>query len=344
MVGVDISSTSVKLLELTQVGGRFRVDCYSVAPLFPDSFEQSDIKDVESVGEAIKLVVNRSGARTNHAAVAVPGSSVITKIIQVDSRLEEYDMEAQVDLEASRFVPYPMEEVSIDFEVISPNQNNPDKVDVLVAASRTEQVDSRVEALRLGGLTVDVVDVESYAMERAFPLITDQLPNEGKDKTIAIIDIGSIVTSITILHDLMTIYTHEEVFGGKQLTEAIQRRYGLTYEEAGLAKKQNALAEDYVPEVLDPFREALIPLIRRSLQFFFSASRFNEVDYIVLAGGGAYIPGLRELVKERLGTDCCIANPFSDMIISPKVDAASLSADAPSLMICCGLALRSFME
>lgn len=342
LLGVDISTTSIKLLELSQVGESYRVESYAVAPLFPNSQVEGDIKDIEEVSEAIKLVVARSGTSLRNAAVAVSSSSVITKVIEMDVNLSDYEMEAQVALEASRYIPYPMEEVSLDFEVLGLNEKNQERKDVLVAASRTENVDVRIDALKLGGINTKIVDVESYAMERACPLIAEQLPSHGEGKTIAIVDIGSIVTTINVLHNLSTIYSREEVFGGKQLTEAIQRRYGLTYEEAGLAKKQGALADDYVPEVLDPFREALIPLIRRSLQFFFSASRFNEVDHIVLAGGGAFIPGLSDLVKDRLGTDCSIANPFLNMSLSSKVDALVLSADAPSLMICCGLALRSF--
>lgn len=342
LIGLDISPTSVKLLELSKQGDKFHVECYGVAPLFPDAMVESDIKDVNAVGEAVKLVVSRSRTSCRNAILAVPGSSVITKVIQLDDNLDENEMEAYIHLEASRYIPYPMEEVSLDFQVQGPNAKKADKLDVFIAASRTENVNSRVEALKAGGLNTSVVDVETYAIERACQFITDKLPGGGQDKTIAIIDIGSVITSITVLHNLATIYTREEVFGGKQLTEAIQRRYGLTYEEAGLAKKQGALADDYVPEVLDPFREALIPLIRRSLQFFFSASNHNEVDHIVLAGGGAFIPGLTDLVTERLGTSCSIADPFVNMTVASRVDRASLAADAPALMVCCGLALRSF--
>ena len=229
------------------------------------------------------------------------------------------------------------------------NLCKPDAIAPILGAEQTEGYRNRAQfktdGSKLGYVAPssnNIVDVETYAIERACQFITHKLPDFGQDKTIAIIDIGSVITSITVLHNLSTIYTREEVFGGKQLTEAIQRRYGLTYEEAGLAKKQGALADDYVPEVLDPFREALIPLIRRSLQFFFSASNYNEVDHIVLAGGGAFIPGLTDLVTERLGTSCTIADPFIDMTISNRVNRASLAADAPALMVCCGLALRSF--
>ncbi|MBB72337.1 MAG: pilus assembly protein PilM [Legionellales bacterium] len=341
-VGIDISSTSVKLLELSQHGSSYRVEAYGVAALPQEAVVENDIKDIEAVGEAIKLVVGRSRTQCKFAATAVPSSSVITKIIQMDASLDDHDMETQVSLEAGRYIPYPLEEVSLDFEILGYNEKDESKVDVLIAASRSENVDVRIDAVAEGELTTKIIDVESYALERTFPLIADQLPNKGIDKTIAVVDIGSTMTTITILHNLKTIYSREEVFGGKQLTEAIQRRYGLTFEEAGIAKKEGGLADDYIPEVLDPFREALVPLIRRSLQFFFSASRFNSVDHIIWAGGGAMIPGLHDLIKERLEVESSVANPFADMTLANKVDAAQLSADAPSLMVCCGLALRSF--
>lgn len=344
LVGVDISTTSVKLLEFSKEGTNYRVESYAAAPLMPNNLAESDIKDIESVGTVIQWVVGRSRTTAKYAAVAVPGSSVITKVIQLDAILTEHEMEAQIALEAGRYIPYPLEEVRLDFEVLGPNEKNADKMNILLAASRTENVEARVNALRVGGLTTRVVDVEPYAMERACQLIAEQLPNGGREKTIVVVDIGAVVTGITVLHNLAVIYTREEVFGGKQLTETIQHRYGLTYEEAGLAKKQGALSDDYVPEVLEPFRESLIPLIQRSLQFFFSASRFGEVDQIVLAGGGALMPGLCELVKQRLGTDCIVANPFASMSVSSRVDVAELSADAPALMVCSGLAMRGFVS
>jgi len=147
---------------------------------------------------------------------------------------------------------------------------------------------------------------------------------------------------LSVLVDGLTVYTREQLFGGRQLTEEIQRRYGLSLDEAGLAKKQGGLPDDYGPEVLEPFKEAVIQQITRSLQFFFSSSQYNDVDHIILAGGVASMADLAELVQDKLGTPTTIANPFADMTVSSKVDTLLLSNDAPSLMIACGLALRSF--
>ena len=342
LVGLDISSTSVKLLELSQHGNGYRVEAFAAEPLAPNSVVEKNIADVEAVGEAIRRVAKRSGSRTKTAAVAVAGSSVITKVITMPASLSNEDMESQIELEADQYIPYSLEEVNMDFEILGPSDDNPDTVDVLLAASRSENVDSRVAAVELGGLAAKVVDIEAYTLENAFGLIAPQIPGGVEDKTIAIVDIGATMTTLSVLHDGKIIYTRDQVFGGKQLTEEIQRRYGLSYEEAGMAKRQGGLPDNYIPEVLDPFKDAMVQQVSRSLQFFFSSSQYNTVSHIVLAGGSASIPGADELIEERVGTSTSVANPFSNMSLASRVKAQALSNDAPALMIACGLALRSF--
>jgi len=342
LVGIDISSTACKLIELGRVGSRYRVESYAVEPLPQDAMADRDIRDPEVVGEALKRVIKRSGTSVKHAAVSVAGSSVITKVIQMDKDLSDEEMESQIEVEADQYIPYPLEEVALDFQVIGESEKVPDKVDVLLAASRSENVYSRVDALELAGLIAKVVDVEAYTIERAFRLLSNQLPDQGEGQIIAIADIGATNTSLSVLEDFNTIYTREQTFGGSQLTEEIQRRYGLSFEEAGMAKKQGGLPDDYEPEVLEPFKEAVIQQVSRSLQFFYGSSQYGEVDHIVLAGGCAVIDGLEEMIEERLGTTASTANPFADMSLSNRVNAQALSADAPSLVNCCGLALRSF--
>ena len=342
LLGLDISSTSVKLLELSRQGEGYRVEAYAAEPLPPNSVVEKNITDVEAVGEAVRRVVKRSGSRTKNAAVAVAGSSVITKIITMPATLTEEEIESQIELEADQYIPYSLEEVNLDFEVLGPSEDNPDTLDILLAASRSENVDSRVAAVELGGLTAKVVDIEAYTLENAFPLIASQIPGGTADKTIAIVDIGATMTTLSVLHDEKIIYTRDQVFGGKQLTEEIQRRYGLSYEEAGMAKRQGGLPDNYVPEVLDPFKDAMAQQVSRSLQFFFSSSHHNAVSHIVLAGGSASIPGVDELIEERIGTSTSIANPFTNMALASRIKAQALSNDAPALMITCGLALRSF--
>ena len=342
VLGLDISSTAIKLLELGQSGDRMRVESYAVEPLPANSVIEKNIADVEAVGDAIKRAVKRSASRTKLAAVAVAGSAVITKIIAMPASLTEDEMEQQIEMEADQYIPYPLEEVNLDFEVVGPSENDPERIDVLLAASRSENVDIRIAAIELAGLKAKIVDVEAYAMENAFSLLIPQLPEQGIDQTIAVIDIGATMTTLNVMHDRKTIYTREQVFGGKQLTEEIQRRYGLSYEEAGMAKRQGGLPDNYIPEVLEPFKDAMTQQVSRSLQFFYGSSQYNNVDHIVLAGGSAMIPGIDEMIANKLGVHTSVANPFTNMTLASRVKAQSLSNDAPALMIAAGLAMRSF--
>ncbi|XOZ33374.1 pilus assembly protein PilM [Halomonadaceae bacterium KBTZ08] len=342
MLGVDISSSSVKLLELSKQGDRYRVESYAVEPLPPNSVVEKSINDVEAVGDVVRKVVQRARTNLKSAAVAVSGSAVITKTIQMPAGLNDFEMEDEIANEADQYIPYPLDEVAIDFEVQGPSEVNPDQVDVLLAACRKENVDVREEALQIGGLSTRVVDVEAYALERAFSMLEPQLERDAEEQVVALVDIGATMMTLSVLVDGETIYTREQLFGGKQLTEEIQRRYGLSQEEAGLAKKQGGLPDDYESEVLEPFKEAVVQQVARALQFFFGSSQYNTVDYVLLAGGTASIAGLPEQVEDKTGTATLVANPFADMAVGSKVNVSGLSNDAPSLMIACGLAMRSF--
>ncbi|WP_049631802.1 pilus assembly protein PilM [Cellvibrio sp. pealriver] len=341
VIGLDISSTSVKLLELNRVGDRYRVESYTVKALPPNAVVEKNIADPVAVAEVIRSMVKQSKTKLKHAAVAVAGSAVITKMIDMPMDLNDDAMESQIAAEADQYIPFPLEEVALDFEIQGVSPRNPDQVEVLLAACRRENVEVRQQVLADSDLIAEKVDIEAYCMERAFELIAEQLEDQ-EGQVVAIIDIGATMTTLSVLVDGKTVYTREQLFGGRQLTEEIQRRYGLSREEAGLAKKQGGLPDDYEMEVLAPFKDAVVQQVTRSLQFFFSASQYNDVDYIILAGGVASLEGLVGLIEEKLGTQTVVANPFARMSVSSRVNAVSLANDAPALMIVTGLAMRSF--
>lgn len=342
LLGIDISSTSVKLIELSRSGGRYKVEAYAVEPLPPNAIVEKNIAELEVVGQVIARVVTKARTSVKHAAVAVAGSAVITKIIEMEAGLSEEELENQIKIEADQYIPYPLEEVAIDFEVQGVTARSADRVNVLLAACRKENVEVREAALALAGLSAKVVEIEAYSLERAYGLLAEQLGSGEEDLTVAIVDVGATMMTLSVLHNGQTIYTREQLFGGKQLTDEIQRRYGLSTEEAGLAKKQGGLPDDYETEVLNPFKEAVVQQVSRSLQFFFAAGQYSDVDYILLAGGTASIVGLDQLVQQKIGTSTLVANPFANMTLSNKVNAGALASDAPSLMMACGLAMRSF--
>jgi type IV pilus assembly protein PilM len=342
VLGLDISTAAVKLLELSKLGTRYRVESYAVAPLPQEAFVDKNIANIDIIAEAVRVAVKQSGTKLRQACVAVSGSAVMSKIIAIPTSLAEDEIEDQVMDEASQYVPYALDEVNLDFEVQRVNEANPQMLDVLLVASRKENVNDRVEALTKAGIKTKIVDVEAFAIENAFTLLTDQLEGSTEGKTYAVADVGATMATLSIVHDGHTVYTREQGFGGKQLTEEIQRRYGFSYEEAGLAKKRGGLPESYNVDVLEPFKKALVQQISRSMQFFISSSANRTVDGIILAGGCAGIPGIENLVEQTLGINTYIANPFISMALSNKVKPQNLSADAPALMLACGLALRSF--
>ncbi len=342
MLGIDISSTSVKLLELSRSGGRYRVESYAVEPLPPNSVMEKNITDAQLVGEAIARAVKKSGTRTRLGACAVAGSAVITKVISMPANLSEEELEGQIQIEADQYIPYALDEISLDFSILGPSPNDPGRIDVLLAASRSDNVDVRVAALEVAGIEAKIVDVEAFALENAVALLAAQGGPVGEAHVLAIMDVGATASTLSVLEDSKIIYTREQLFGGRQLTDEIQRRYGLSYEEAGLAKRQGGLPDNYEPEVLRPFMESMAQEVNRALQFFYSSSQVGTVDHVVLAGGCASISGIDVLVQSKVDTPTTIANPFANMTAAPRVRAEALGNDAPALMIACGLALRSF--
>jgi type IV pilus assembly protein PilM len=341
LLGLDISSKAVKLLEISQKGKRYKVESFAVEPMPANAVVERTIRDVQAVADTIKRAVKRSGTRAKAAAVAVAGSAVITKVVTVPAGLTDDELGSQIELEADQSIPFPLEEVNLDYLVLGPSEKNPQMVDVLLTASRSENVDARVEAVELAGLTAKFVGVEAYALEAPFALIAQQMPGGGLG-TVAVMDIGATMTTLNVLHNLKTIYTRDQIFGGKQLTEAIQQRYGLSMAEAGKAKKMGGLSEEYLTEVQEPFKEAMAQQVSRSLQFFFSSSQSTRVDQIILAGGCANMPGAAALIEGKTGIPTSIANPFADMSLSARIDPQALGNDASAMMIACGLALRRY--
>ena len=345
LIGLDISSSSVKLLELARRGERYSVEAYAIEALPANVVNDKQITDPKVVGEAIARALNRSGTRTRHAAIAVAGASVITKTISMPASLKDNDMEEQIKAEADQYIPYSLDEVNLDFQVVGVSAKDPTSVDVQLAACRKELIEHRVAALEIAGLIPRVVDIEAYALENACPLLYHQMPDQGVGKTIALVDLGAQMTSLLVLHDRQPIYTRDQAFGGRQLTEDIMRSYGMSYEEAGRAKRFGGLPDSYQSEVLDGFISDLALQIDRALQFFFSAAaQHRTIDAMILAGGCAHIAGIDAAVQERLRLPTSVARPFAQMGVAARAKPSQLAQDEASMLIAAGLALRAFDE
>lgn len=345
LIGLDISSSAVKMVELSDAGkGAFRIERYTIEPLPREAVADGNIVNLEAVAEAIKRAWKRIQSQTRFVAMALPGAAVITKKIIVPAGQRETELEMLVESEANQYIPFALEEVNLDFQVLGQSPGSPDDVEVLIAASRKEKVEDRVAVAEAAGLKPLVMDVESYAAQAAFELVEGQLPENGKNKVIALVDVGSSVMNVTVFKNDQAVYSREQAFGGYQLTQEIMRQYGMNADEAESAKRANTLPENYESDLLRPFLDNLALEVSRALQFFFTSTQFNQVDHIVLAGGCAVISGVDEVVAGRTQVSTMIANPFANMVLASRIKPKNLAADAPSLMVACGLAMRRFDE
>ena len=342
LVGLDISSSAVKMVELSDSGkGNYRVERFATELLPKDAVVDGNVANLEGVAESVRRCWKRLGTSTKYVAMALPTAAVITKKIILPANLRETEMEVQVESEANQYIPFALDEVNLDFQVIGPAPSSPDEVEVLIAASRKEKVEDRVACAEVAELKPLVMDVESYAIQSAFDLVVENL-GAGPDQIIALVDIGANATKVTIMRGGQPVYSREQAFGGSQLTQDIMRAYGMNAEEAELLKRNGPAPENYESELLRPFLDNLALEVSRALQFFFTSTQYNQVHHIVLAGGCAVIPGVDEVVAARTQTDTIVANPFVNMVPSSRVRPKQLVAEAPSLMVACGLALRRF--
>ncbi len=343
VLGLDITSSSIKLIELSLSGGQYIVDSYAAEPTPQNSMNEKAIVDADAVGEAISRAVRRAGAGTKEVAVAIAGDAAITKVIQMPRNLNDADLEAQVEMQADQYIPFPMDEVAYDFEVLGVSEKDSDSQDVLLVASRSENVEQRRAAVNAAGLSARIVDVEAFALENACRLMTHQMPDGGIDRSVAVVDFGASTTTFSVLRNLKVIYTRDFAFGGQQLTEEIMRTYGLSLEEAGRAKKEGGLPANYQTDVLDPFIDDMTQQISRSLQFYLaSGSGREQPEKVLICGGCANIAGVAEVVQSRIGMEAEKGDPLGQMKISSRARAQAVQRDATSLLTACGLALRSF--
>ena len=345
MIGLDISSSSVKLVELSQTkSGEIVLERFAMESFEKGWITDGQIEKFDEVADAVRRCVARSGARTRDVALAMPQSSVITKRIMLPAGLHEEELEIQVEAEANQYIPFSLDEVSLDFCVIGPSPTSVGDVEVLIAASRKDRVQDRQGLAEAAGLHPMVLDIESHASRLAMGRLIANLPAGGKDALVALFEIGADTTSLKVLRDEEMLYDRDQAFGGSQLTQLISRQYGFSFEEAEQKKLANDLPDDYETAVLHPFVDSLSQEIGRALQYFFTSTPHHKVHYVMLAGGTATLPGLKERVTELTGFACMVVNPFENMALGPAVRESKLRREAPAYLTACGLAMRRFYQ
>ncbi len=345
MIGLDISTSSVKLVELGQsASGEYVVERFASEPLEKGWITDGQVEKFDEVAEAVRKVVSKSGTRTKKAVMAMPASAVISKKIMLPAGLREEEMELQVESEANQYIPFSLDEVSLDFCVIGPSPTSVGDVEVLIAASRKDRVQDRQGLAEAAGLEPVVLDIESHASRLAMGRIVRALPNEGKDALVALFEIGAENTSLKVLRDDELLYDRDQAFGGSQLTHLISRQYGFSFEEAEQKKLSGDLPEDYDSAILTPFVDSLSQEIGRALQYFFTSTPHHKVHYVMLSGGTATLNGLKDRVTELTGFASMTVNPFENMKLGGSVRENRIRREAASYLTACGLAMRRFVQ
>ncbi len=345
LLGIDISSSSVKLVELGRDKlGELVLERCAIEPLERGWVSDGNIEKFDEVADALRRLIKKSAARTKNVALALPPSAVITKKITLPDGMTDQELEVQVESEANQYIPFSIDEVSLDFCVIGPSKNSPGDIDVLIAASRREKVQDMQGLAEAAGLKAVILDIESHASRLAASRLITALPNQGVDTMVALFEIGALTTSMQVIRNDEVLYDRDQAFGGAQLTQLIVRQYGFSAEEAESKKRSGDLPEDYMSAVLRPFVEIMTQEISRTLQFFYTSTPHNRVDHILLAGGSAPLMGLTEAVTQSLGVACSVVNPFDGMHMGDAVRIKRMAREAPSYLTSCGLAMRRFHQ
>lgn len=339
MVGLDISTSGVRLVELADAGkGIVRLERYTTEALPRGAVVDGNIENMDQVADAVRRVWKKSGTRARHVALGMPSAAVITKKIILPAGLSEDQLEVQVESEASQYIPFALDEVSLDFDVIGPAPNSLDDMEVMLAAARREKVEDRVAIAEAAGLTATVMDIESYAARSALEHAV--LP--GPDQIMALFQIGAHATHVSVLLGGEAVYEREQPFGGNTLTQDIVRAYGMAFEEAETRKKAGDLPENYRADILAPFLESAALEVTRAIQFFYTSTPYTRIDQLYLAGGCALLPGMLDVVAGRTRIPTALAAPFEGMQLGAGVREHQLRQDGPAYLVACGLALRRF--
>lgn len=350
IIGLDISSTAIKLMQLSKKGDQVRIEAFAIEPLEPGVVIEKNIINRERVVEAIQAVVKKAKVTSKKVCVCIPSSSSISKILKMSADLNDKEIGNEIQLEAERYIPYSLDEINLDYTVVGPVESKSQVKDeeahasmvyVLLAVSKIEVIDNMKDLLAEADLVPAIIDIDSMAMMRAFEGIAKKLPGQTKRKIIALFDIGATITTMNVINQNQIIYTREQAFGGQHLVDEIENRYGLTYDEALLALKFQDLPDDYTMEILEPFKQSVAQQVSRFCQFFFSSGDYTNIDYIYITGGVSSLPGLDTLIQSKLQVKTFMANPVGDFLVPANINMDAFKRDVNRLMVCCGLALRN---
>ena len=340
ILGIDIGTTSVKVLEFSKSGRSMVAERYGYEPLTPGVIIDHKIKDVPEVATSLRRAIKKSGSKARRGAICVPSSHVISKVVSVQADMSEDELTNLVEIEADRIVPYALDEVNIDHIAMGVSPKSPGEQDVQIVVCRKSVVEDMVAVLEEAEVEPAIVDVDTFTLARVHALVNQGLVGAGARRTSALVDFGSNASRFMVFHNNQMVYNRDTPFGGRQLIDSINQKYGMPNDEAMIALRRSDLPESFKSDVLKPYVKSLVQEILRAIQFFYSSSTYNNVSEILITGGCAQIGNIDKIIEKRIEVPTAVLNPFASTRISSRIDKSRFRKDIPSLAIASGLALR----
>lgn len=343
ILSIDISAVSIKILALQKQRNLYHVKDYTKLNFCSETNPELASITPTIISNALTKALQQISGTYKKASICVNSSTIISKQLLLDASIPRNEFEENVLLVANQYIPYGLEDIYYDFKVLGENPYNSKMLDVLFIASRRENVSTKIDILTQAGLTTDIVDIDSYALINGCSLIPEYVERSSDQQTIAVIDIGSVSSTIIIVRNNKILYTHDQDFGCKHLILALQIEYQYTYELAQIRVYDSTFVKNDPAKVLTKFISNLITQIQHTLEDFKSANQNAKIDCIFLCGGGGTVPALIESLAITFKVPTFKCNPFIDMTIAEHIDKKTLYEIAPTFMVCSGLAIRSFI-
>ncbi len=334
-VGLDIGSSSIKVVEVVRDRSGDRLTNYGISEPLSEAIVDGEIMDRQLVHEAITNLLESRQIRTKSVVTAVSGRAVIVKKILMD-RLSEEDAKEAIQWEAEQHVPYDINDVSLDFQILNPNVDQK-KMQVLLVAAKKDMIQSHAEIIREAGLQPAIIDVDSFAIQNAVEANYEIVPNE----VLALVNIGAEITNVNIVQDQVPHFTKDISVGSNSFVEGIQRRYNVSQADALNALRGRGDASIDVAPIVQATCEDLSVQLDRAIAFLKSAGDAERVDRIMLSGGSARVPGLADFLRQRHQVPVEIVNPMQRIQFDPGLfQGESAESVGPVLTVAIGLALR----
>ncbi len=340
-VGLDIGSSSVKLVQLKERKGGHALQAFGMARLPPEAIVDGALMNSTAIVQAVQDVAREAGVKQKEVAIGVRGHSVIIKKISMP-RMSQEELDESIQWEAEQYIPFDVKDVNIDTQILTPEGDAAGQMDVLLVAAKKDMINDYTSVCAEAGLSAAVVDVDAFAVQNAFE-VNYELP---AGETVVLINVGAAVTKINIVANGITTFTRDITMGGNAFTEEIQKQLNISYDEAEALKvggqgETDAVVPQEVERVIQGVAEQMAGEIQRSLDFYAATAADSRVARVHVSGGTARIPALFRVIEQRAGVPVEILDPFKSIEVDPKrFDGAVISAAAPSAAVAVGLALR----